>query len=98
MNPEDIIVIYLFATNIVLFVREMKRQRTDRNVEKLNDRAKADAIMKTLDLQGNVIRSMNGRVNTLGEVVEALVKLQQAQREEKLKEVKMQNDKYGNEY
>lgn len=98
MTPEDIIVIYLFATNILLFVREMKRQRTDRNVEKLNDRAKADAIMKTLDLQGNVIRSMNGRVNTLGEVVEALVKLQQAQREEKLKEVKMQNDKYGNEY
>lgn len=95
MTPEDIIVIYLFATNIVLFVREMKRQRTDRNVEKLNDRAKADAIMKTLDLQGDVIRSMNGRVNTLGEVVEALVKLQQAQREEKLKEVKMQND---NEY
>lgn len=95
MTPEDIIVIYLFATNIVLFVREMKRQRTDRNVEKLNDRAKADAIMKTLDLQGNVIRSMNGRVNTLGDVVEALVKLQQAQREEKLKEVKMQND---NEY
>lgn len=95
MTPEDIIVIYLFATNILLFVREMKRQRTDRNVEKLNDRAKADAIMKTLDLQGNVIRSMNGRVNTLGEVVEALVKLQQAQREEKLKEVKMQND---NEY
>lgn len=98
MTPEDIIVIYLFATNILLFVREMKRQRTDRNVEKLNDRAKADAIMKTLDLQGNVIRSMNGRVNTLGEVVEALVKLQQAQREEKLKEAKMQNDKYGNEY
>lgn len=98
MTPEDIIVIYLFATNIVLFVREMKRQRTDRNVEKLNDRAKADAIMKTLDLQGNVIRSMNGRVNSLGDVVEALVKLQQAQREEKLKEVKMQNDKYGNEY
>lgn len=95
MTPEDIIVIYLFATNIVLFVREMKRQRTDRNVEKLNDRAKADAIMKTLDLQGDVIRSMNGRVNTLGEVVEALVKLQQAQREEKLKEVKIQND---NEY
>lgn len=98
MTPEDIIVIYLFATNILLFVREMKRQRTDRNVEKLNDRAKADAIMKTLDLQGDVIRSMNGRVNTLGEVVEALVKLQQAQREEKLKEAKMQNDKYGNEY
>lgn len=89
MTPEDIIVIYLFATNILLFVREMKRQRTDRNVEKLNDRAKADTIMKTLDLQGDVIRSMNGRVNTLGEVVEALVKLQQAQREEKLKEVKM---------
>ena len=45
--------------------------------------------MKTLDLQGDVIMSLDGRINSLGDVVEALVKIQQAQYEKEPRETKV---------
>ena len=83
MTQQDAIIFFLLIVIGVLFVNELRRQRQERNAATLYDKEKADAIMKTLDLQGDVIMSMNGRVDSLGEVVEALVKLQQVEHSKK---------------
>lgn len=81
MTQQDAIIFFLLIVIGVLFVNELRRQRQERNAATLYNKEKADAIMKTLDLQGDVIMSLDGRINSLGDVVEALVKIQQAQYE-----------------
>jgi len=92
MTQQDAIIFFLLIVISVLFVNELRRQRQERNAATLYDKEKADAIMKTLDLQGDVIMSINGRVDSLGDVVEALVKLQQVQQAQRVKELK-ENEK-----
>lgn len=89
MTQQDAIIFFQLIVIGVLFVNELRRQRQERNAATLYDKEKADAIMKTLDLQGDVIMSLDGRINSLGDVVEALVKIQQAQYEKEPRETKV---------
>lgn len=83
MTQQDAIIFFLLIVIGVLFVNELRRQRQERNAATLYDKEKADAIMKTLDLQGDVIMSLDGRINSLGDVVEAVVKILDCEQRQK---------------
>ena len=75
MNQQDAIIIFLLLVIVVLFANEIRHQRQERNSAILYDKKKADAIMHTLDLQAEFMKSLNGRVDSLGEVVETIIKI-----------------------
>lgn len=74
MTQQDIIIIYLLLLTAVLLLRELHRQRRERNSDIIKDSEKADRIIHTLDLQEDVITSMNKRVNLLGQAMSEIIK------------------------
>lgn len=75
MTQQDTIIIFLLIVIGVLFANELRRQWRERNTYTLNDKEKANAIMHTLNLQAEVINSLDDRVNALGEAVGIVIKI-----------------------
>ncbi len=75
MSQQDCTSIFLLIIIAVLFIKEQQRQRQERHNQTISDPQKAEAILHSLDLQADVITSMNGRIDTLGQVVEAVVRI-----------------------
>jgi len=80
---QDTIIVFLLIVIGVLFANELRRQWRERNTYTLNDKEKANAIMHTLNLQAEVINSLDDRVNTLGEAVGIVIKILDSEQKQK---------------
>jgi hypothetical protein len=83
LMEQDTIIVFLLIVIGVLFVNELRRQWRERNAATLNDKEKANAIMHTLNLQAEVINSLDDRVNTLGEAVGIVIKILDSEQKKK---------------
>ena len=83
MTEEDIIIIFLLIMVAVLFFRELKRQNEERDSAIMKDSKKASAIIDTQLKQMEFMKSLDGRVNKLGEIVEIMFKILEEEAKQK---------------
>lgn len=83
MTEEDIIIIFLLIMVTVLFFRELKRQNQERDSAIMKDSKKASAIIDTQLKQMEFMKSLDGRVNKLGEIVEIMFKILEEEAKQK---------------
>ncbi len=83
MTQEHAIIVVLLVMVGVLFANELRRQWRERNADIASNPEKAERILRFLDTQAELISSLNGRVDTLGEVMDAVVKILEKEHKEK---------------
>lgn len=83
MTREHAIIVVLLVMVGVLFANELRRQWRERNADIASNPEKAERILRFLDTQAELISSLNGRVDTLGEVMDAVVKILEKEHKEK---------------
>lgn len=69
MTKEDIIIAFLLILVVVLLIKEFVGDRTERKINKLLK------LCRHIDAQDDMIESINGRVESLSQVVTAVVKI-----------------------
>lgn len=79
MIQQDFIILFLLILVGVLFFRELQRQRQERKANTISDPKKVEAIINTQMKQMEFMTSLDGRVDKLGQVVELVVKILEAE-------------------
>ena len=79
MTQTDFIIIFLLILVGVLFIRELVRQRQERRFTAFTDPKKAAYIVDTQLKQMEFMKSLDGRLDKLGQVVALVVKILEAE-------------------